>query len=110
MISSKQRVLAGVHHQATDRIPITFDAEKEVYAALYDHLKLKTKEELFDRLHVDTWMILPGNFIFPKAEENKAEKTSIWGSFCKAMVATSAPMVRSHSADCSPTVFFIYQT
>lgn len=79
MITSKQRVLAGVNHQATDRIPITFDAEKEVYATLYDCLKLTTKESLFDRLHVDTWMILPGNFIFPKEEENKAEKTSIWG-------------------------------
>jgi uroporphyrinogen decarboxylase len=78
-MTGKQRVLAGVDHRVADRIPITFDAEKEVYAALHDHLNLRTKEELFDRLHVDTWMILPGNFIFPKQEEGKAEKTSIWG-------------------------------
>ena len=51
----------------------------EVYAALYDHLKLKTKEALFDRLHVDTWMMLPGNFVYPKAEEHKTDKMSIWG-------------------------------
>lgn len=79
MITSKQRILAAVNHQVTDRIPITFDAEKEVYSALYDHLKLTTREELFDRLQVDTWMILPGNFMYPRAEENKTEKTSIWG-------------------------------
>jgi uroporphyrinogen decarboxylase len=79
MMTSKQRVLAAVNHQTTDRIPITFDAEDEVYAALYDYLKLKTKEALFDRLHVDTWMILPGNFMYPKSEEHKTEKISIWG-------------------------------
>ena len=79
MTTSKQRVLASVNHQGTDRIPITFDAEKEVYAALYNHLNLKTKEELFDRFHVDTWMILPGNFVYPKEEEGKPEKTAIWG-------------------------------
>jgi len=79
MMTSKQRALAAVNHQTTDRIPITFDAEEEVYAALYDHLNLRTKEALFDRLHVDTWMILPGNFMYPKSEEQKTEKTSIWG-------------------------------
>jgi uroporphyrinogen decarboxylase len=79
MMTSKQRALAAVNHRTTDRIPITFDAEDEVYAALYDHLKLKTKEALFDRLHVDTWMILPGNFMYPKSEEHKTDKTSIWG-------------------------------
>ena len=40
-MTGKQRVLAGVNHRVTDRIPITFDAEKEVYAALHDHLKLR---------------------------------------------------------------------
>ncbi len=78
-MTSKERVLAAIRHQVADRTAITFDAEKEVYAALYHHLGLNSKEELFDRLHVDTWMILPGNFIYPLAEESKLEKTSIWG-------------------------------
>lgn len=79
MTTSKQRVLAAVEHRPTDRVPITFDAEQEVYDALYGHLKINTKEELFDHLNVDTWMLLPGNFIYPRTEEGKSEKTSIWG-------------------------------
>ncbi|MHC4124298.1 MAG: uroporphyrinogen decarboxylase family protein [Planctomycetota bacterium] len=78
-MTSKQRVLAAVDHKLADRTPITFDAEKEVYDTLYSHFSVSDKEALFDRLNVDTWTILPDNFIFPQADENKTEKTSIWG-------------------------------
>jgi len=78
-LKSKERVLAAVGHRETDRIPITFDAEKEVYSALYDHLGIHSKEALFDRLNVDTWMILPGSFIYTDEENKKTEKTAIWG-------------------------------
>ncbi|MCX7590236.1 MAG: hypothetical protein N2255_01270 [Kiritimatiellae bacterium] len=83
-MTSKEYVLSAVCHVETDRIPITFDAQAEVYAALYRHLGVTTKEALFDKLHVDTWMILPGNYEFPEAEKNKPEKTSIWGYRKKA--------------------------
>lgn len=79
MIASKQRVMAAINHQVTDRVPITFDAEKEVYDALFKYLNINSKKSLFDRLNVDTWMILPGNFIYPLEEEEKIEKTTIWG-------------------------------
>jgi len=78
-LKSKERVLAAIRHEETDRIPITFDAEKEVYSALYNHLGIHSKEALFDRLNVDTWMILPGNFIYTDEEDKKIEKTAIWG-------------------------------
>lgn len=78
-MDSKERVLNAINHKDSDRIPITFDAEMEVYKAFYNHLGLDTKEGLFDRLHVDTWMILPGNFVYPENENSKKEKTSIWG-------------------------------
>lgn len=78
-MNSKQRVMSAVHHKTTDRIPVTFDAEKEVYDALYHRLRVTTKERLFDRLGVDTWMVLPKNFIYPESEEGKEFKTSIWG-------------------------------
>jgi uroporphyrinogen decarboxylase len=78
-MNSKERVLAAVRHKETNHVPITFDADKEVYKALYDHLGLVTKEHLFDRFHVDTWMILPDNFKYPKEENDKKEKTAIWG-------------------------------
>ena len=79
VMNSKERVLAAVAHEEPDRIPITFDAEKEVYDALYGHFGLDSKERLFDRLHVDTWMVLPGNFMYTAEENEKKEKTSIWG-------------------------------
>jgi len=78
-MNSKERVLAAINHQQTGQIPITFDADEEVYKALYAYLMVNSKEKLFDRLNVDTWMILPGNFIYTAEEENKQEKTSIWG-------------------------------
>ena len=79
MPTSKQRVLAAVDHKVSDRTPITFDAEKEVYAALHRHLGTASEEELFDRLNCDTWMVLPGSFIYPASEQNKKVKTTIWG-------------------------------
>jgi uroporphyrinogen decarboxylase len=78
-VNSKQRVQSAVNHQQPDRVPITFDAEAEVYEALYKYLHLETKEQLFDRLHVDTWMLLPKNFIYPDDQLNSRDKTSIWG-------------------------------
>lgn len=78
-MNAKERVLAACNHAISDRTPITFDAELEVYTALHTHLGTSSKEELFDRLHVDTWMILPGNFLYPAAYDDKDEKVSIWG-------------------------------
>ena len=78
-MNSKQRILEALDHKTTDRIPITFDAEIEVYEALYKHLNLGTREQLFDRLHVDTWMVLPKNFIYPEEQLDMEFKTSIWG-------------------------------
>jgi uroporphyrinogen decarboxylase len=78
-MTSKERVLAAINHKETEQIPVTFDADEAVYNALYQYLMVNSKEKLFDRLNVDTWMILPGNFIYTAEEENKEEKTSIWG-------------------------------
>ncbi|MFA5859606.1 MAG: uroporphyrinogen decarboxylase family protein [Elusimicrobiota bacterium] len=80
MITSKERVLTAVNHRApAGRIPITFDAEKEVYDILYNHFQTRSKPELFDKLNVDTWMILPNNFMFSEEEAKKEVKTALWG-------------------------------
>jgi len=78
-MTSKERVMAAVNHQSPDRTPITFDAEKEVYDLLHRYLGVETKEALFNRLHVDTWMILPKNFVYTPEEERKEQKTTLWG-------------------------------
>ncbi|MFA5863642.1 MAG: uroporphyrinogen decarboxylase family protein [Phycisphaerae bacterium] len=79
MVTSKERIMAAVNHRVADRTPITFDAEKEVYDALHKYLGTKSREELFDRLNVDTWMILPKNFMYSDEESKKNEKTALWG-------------------------------
>ena len=76
MMTSKQRVLAAVDHKTADRTPITLDAEKEVYQALHRRLGTRSREELFDRRHCDTWMVLPRNFV---GREEPADGTTIWG-------------------------------
>ncbi len=78
-MTAKERVMAAVRHETADRTAITFDAEIEVYDALHEHLGTSTKEELFDRLHCDTWMILPKNFMYKPGCEDAEEKESIWG-------------------------------
>jgi uroporphyrinogen decarboxylase len=79
MIGSKQRVLAAAEHRGTDRMPITFDAEKEVYDILYKHIGKRDRAALFDTLHCDTWMVLPKNYLVPSSQEGKERQTSIWG-------------------------------
>jgi len=79
MVTSKQRVLATVNHTVADRTPITFDGQQEVYDALYKHLGLKTREELFDFLHCDTWLMVPKNYGAVETDAGKREKFTIWG-------------------------------
>ena len=77
-MTGKERVLAAANHKCADRTPITFDAEIEVYASLYEHFGTKSKKKLFDLLNVDTWMILPGGFDDTPTDV-PGEKESIWG-------------------------------
>lgn len=77
-MTGKDRVMRAADHRTSDRIPLTFDAEPDVYSGLCLHLNVATKEGLFDELHVDTWMILPTNFsAVPVPGTN--QKESIWG-------------------------------
>lgn len=66
-------------HEQTDRVPITFDAEIEVYQTLQEYFNVGNKKDLFKKLNIDTWMILPKNFIYPEEELDKKVKKSIWG-------------------------------
>ncbi len=79
-MNSKQRVIDAIEHRNSDRVAITFDAQPEVYDALYARLGAKSKRELFDRLNVDTWMLIPINFAFSEEEMAKKDvQVSKWG-------------------------------
>jgi uroporphyrinogen decarboxylase len=56
-MTSRERVLAAIDHREPDRLPITFDAEKEVIAALMKHFGVATRDEVWNALHVDTRLI-----------------------------------------------------
>ena len=77
-MTGKQRVMAAVNHRLADRTAITFDAEKEVYAALRQRFGVETKEALFDRLHVDTWVVGPKHLQEDPARP-RPEGVGIWG-------------------------------
>ena len=53
-MNSRERVLKAIAHQPPDRLPITFDAEKEVIAVLMRHFGVNTRDAVWDALHVDT--------------------------------------------------------
>ncbi len=79
MVTSKQRVLAAVEHRTTDRCPITFDAQPEVYQTLHEHFGTTTRRELFDKLNCDTWMTLPVGYTYPPEQEKLERQTTTWG-------------------------------
>lgn len=78
-MTPKQRVLAAVARQAAGRVAITFDAEKEVYEALHQRLGTRSKEELFDRLHCDTWMVFPSISGGSNSRDEAGMRTTLWG-------------------------------
>src|SRR3990172_9344699 len=55
-MNGRERVLTAIAHREPDRVPITFDAQPEVYDLLYEHFGISTRAELWDALHVDTWL------------------------------------------------------
>jgi uroporphyrinogen decarboxylase len=79
-VTSKERVLAAANHKpASGRVPITFDAEKEIYEALHQRLGTSSREELFDRLHCDTWMVSPNISGGSSQRDEQGCRTSLWG-------------------------------
>ncbi len=56
-MTSRERVLSAIEHRAPDRVPITFDAEKEVVAMLMDRFGVRTRDEVWNALHIDTRLI-----------------------------------------------------
>jgi uroporphyrinogen decarboxylase len=56
-MNSRERVLTAIGHREPDRLPITFDAEKEVIATLKEHFGVTTNDEVWDCLNVDTRLV-----------------------------------------------------
>ncbi len=82
-MTGKQRVISAINHKSEDRVPITFDADGEVYERLYSYFNIfdkDRKKRLFERMNIDTWMLLPGNFNYtPEEAAKEGVRRSIWG-------------------------------
>jgi len=57
-MNSKERVIAAINHQETDRLPIDFVARQEIVRALAEHFKTDFYG-LLDILKVDLWHVGP---------------------------------------------------
>ena len=58
-MNSKERVVAAINHQQTDRLPIDFAAREETVRSLADHFKAADYYRLLDILKVDLWGVGP---------------------------------------------------
>jgi uroporphyrinogen decarboxylase len=77
-MTSRERVLAAIAHREPDRLPITFDAEKEVIASLMRHFKVRTRDEVWDCLHVDTRLI-GADHSYRHIREQQGVRYDFWG-------------------------------
>ncbi len=78
-MTSRERVLTAVNHRLPDRVPITFDAEPPVKAALSRHFGTATKDELWDALHVDTWFVSPSRKVDLRKKLSDSLSEDMWG-------------------------------
>lgn len=58
-MNSKERVIAAINHQETDRLPIDFTAREETVRSLAEHFKAPDFCKLLEILKVDLWGVGP---------------------------------------------------
>ncbi len=58
-MTHRERVLAALSHQVTDRVPMDFWAVPEVWEKLYKHFGTTKEEEVLEQLGVDIHMVWP---------------------------------------------------
>ncbi len=75
-MTSRERVLAAVNHQPTDRVPADMWAEEPVWERLLKDLGSSNREEILNRLHVDLRYI---SAIYPPDVVTDGVKQNMWG-------------------------------
>ncbi|MBI2441235.1 MAG: hypothetical protein HYV35_07690 [Lentisphaerae bacterium] len=79
-MTSRERVLAAINHQPTDRLPADYSAHTEVTEALKARLSLATYEQLLQALHIDLRHI-PAPYTYPPSEPDEAGyRRNMWGT------------------------------
>lgn len=78
-MTSRERVLAAIAHQPTDRAPADYGAHKDVTDGLMRHLGLATYEELLQALQVDMRRVWLGYYQPDSAPDADGYKRNMWG-------------------------------
>lgn len=76
---SRERVLAAINHQPTDRLPCDYSAHGEVSEALKTRLGLKDYEGLLQALHVDIRRIPAPYAQSPTEPDSSGYRRDMWG-------------------------------
>lgn len=75
-MTSRERVLAAINHQGTDRVPADMWAEGEVWSRLVKDLRVAGPDDVRDLLNVDIRYISPA---YPPDVERDGIRQNMWG-------------------------------
>lgn len=78
-MNGRERVLTAIDHRTPDRVPITFDAEKEVKALLKAHFRVQSDDALWRALNVDTRLVGPEHHHPNAGNQPDGTHRSFWG-------------------------------
>ncbi len=70
-MTSKERWLAVLNRQPTDRVPTAYWATAEATAKLKDYLNYQTLDEVFQQLHIDQVILVRGKYVGPELEDDQ---------------------------------------
>jgi len=72
-MTSKERWLATLNRQPTDRVPTDYWATEEATVKLKQHLGCATVDEVYERLHIDRVVGVGGRYVGPELAEDEDE-------------------------------------
>lgn len=75
-MTSRERVLAAINHQETDRVPADIWAEGEVWSRLMKDLRVPGPDDVRELLNIDIRYISP---VYPPDVEEDGIRQNMWG-------------------------------
>jgi len=75
-MTPRERVMAAINHQATDRVPADLWAEDEVWERLIRDLGVRSRDDVLERFDVDLRYVSP---IYPPDVIANGVKQNMWG-------------------------------
>ncbi len=72
-MTPKQRWLAALNRQPTDRVPTDYRATEEASTKLKRYLGCTTMDEVYEQLHIDKRIVVSGRYIGPELAEDEDE-------------------------------------